>query len=105
MDLSPTHLSILERLVAARIGPITLPLYPNAICVYRDNFVAALLPSTTGGFSLLGEPGYLIDNKLAVAIERDGQKHFVFKQKSVRVTPELESQLQSFRTDLVNALA
>ena len=105
MDLSPKHLSILERLVAARIGPITLPMYPNAVCVYRDNFVAALVPSASGGFSLLGEPGYLIDNKLAVAIEREGKKHFVFKQKSIPITPDLEAKFQSFRADLSNALS
>jgi len=105
MDLSPHQLSILECLVAAKIGPITLPAYPSAICVYRDGFVAALVPHPSGGFSLLGEPGYLLDGKLAVAIEREGQRHFVFKQKSIPVTPDLAAKLASFRSDLSSALS
>jgi len=105
MDLSPHQVSILERLVAAKIGPITLPAYPSAICVYRDGFVAALIPNSSGGFSLLGEPGYLLDGRLAVAIEREGHKQFVFKQKSIPVTEDLANKLASFRSDLLSALS
>jgi len=105
MDLSPQQLSILERLVAARIGPIVLPTYSNAVCVSRDGFVAALVPTPDGRLTLLGEPGFLIDGKLAVAIEREGKRYFVFKQKSVPVTEDIAARLASFRSDLLSALA
>ena len=105
MDLSPQQLAMLERLVASGIAPLTLATYPNAVCVQRGTFAAALLPAPDGRLTMLGEPGYLIEGKIAVAILKEGKKHYVWKKKSIPATEETESELQSFRKDLLAAIS
>jgi hypothetical protein len=105
MDLSPQQSAILEGLFAAGFSFVALPLYPNAICVRRANFGALVAPDGQARLKLNGEPCYLIEGNLAVALTRAGKKQYVWKKKSVEATPETEAELQSFRRDLIAALS
>jgi hypothetical protein len=105
MELIPNHLQTLERLVAAGFAPMPPATYPNAMGIRRGPFAAMLRPTPAGGLEMQGEPYYLIEGNLAVAVVREGKKHYVWKKRSVPATAETEAELKTFRTDLLAALS
>jgi hypothetical protein len=104
-ELTSLQTAALERLVARGFRLVAFPLYATAIGVRRDSWAALLVPAENGALRLLGDPCYLIDGNLSVQVQRAGVRWFVWKNKSVEVTPELLAQLSRFADDLRDALS
>jgi hypothetical protein len=104
-ELTPTHIAILERLIAHGFTPVAFPLYASAIGIRRGSFAALLAPAEDEALKIMGEPCYVIGSNLAVRTRRNGQPVFVWKDKSISVTPKLLEELARFRADLAKVLA
>jgi len=103
-ELSPQHLSILERAVAQGFTPTAFPLYANAIGLRKGNCAALLEPLPAGGFHIFGEPFYLLEGNLTVRVNRAGRVWFVWKKLQVEATPERLAELDLFVKALNNLL-
>jgi hypothetical protein len=99
-ELTPAHVGILERLVASGFTPVAFPLYASAIGVRRGSFAALLVPAGEARLTQMGEPCYVIGSNLAVRTRRQGRPVFVWKDKSVEVTPAHLEELARFSSDL-----
>ena len=105
VELTPAHVAVLERLVAAGFVPVAFPLYSSAIGIRRGSTAALLVPDPSGvGLRLLGQPCYLLDGNLSVRVLRDGREWFVWKGKQREVAPELLAELSRFGADLAAVL-
>jgi hypothetical protein len=104
-ELTPHHTAALERLVARGFHLVAFPLYASAIGVRRDSCAALLVPVDGGALRLLGQPCYLIDGNLSVQVQRNGNSHFVWKNKSLPATSILLAQLSQFAQELQDALS
>jgi hypothetical protein len=104
LELKPHQVAILQHLATQGFAVTAFPMYGNAIGVQRGEFAALLAPAENAPLALSGEPCYLLQGNLAVAVIRDGKKFFTWKKQSVEATPELEEELQRFREDLVRVL-
>jgi hypothetical protein len=104
-ELTPAHIAILENLVVQGFTPVAFPMYANAIGVRRGSFAALLVPAGEATLKVLGEPHYAMGANLAVRTRRQGQEIYVWKEKSVEVTPELTEELARFSAELAAALA
>jgi hypothetical protein len=103
-ELTPAHVAILERLVAHGFTPVAFPLYASAIGVRRGSFAALLAPAGDSTLRIMGEPCYVMGSNLAVRTRLKGLPVFVWKDKSVAVTPKLLEELACFSSDLSSAL-
>jgi hypothetical protein len=99
-ELTPAHIAILERLVAQGFTPVAFPLYASAIGVRRGLFAALLMPAGDAALKVMGEPCYVVGSNLAVRTRRKGRDVFVWKDKTIEVTPELFEELARFSADL-----
>ena len=104
-ELTPAHIAILEQLVAQGFTPVAFPLYASAIGVRRGLFAALLMPAGDGALKVMGEPCYVVGSNLAVRTRRKGREVFVWKDKSIEVTPELLEELARFSVDLAVLMA
>ena len=104
-ELTPAHIAILERLVAQGFTPVAFPLYASAIGVRRGLFAALLTPAGDAALKVMGEPCYVVGSNLAVRTRRKGREVFVWKDKSIEVTPELLEELARFSADLAVLMA
>jgi hypothetical protein len=104
-ELTPAHIAILERLVAQGFTPVAFPLYASAIGVRRGLFAALLMPAGDGALKVMGEPCYVVGSNLAVRTRRKGREVFVWKDKTIEVTPELLEELARFSADLAVLMA
>jgi hypothetical protein len=100
LELSPSQVGTLERLVAEGFRPIRFPLYESTIAVAMGNCAALLKPTPEGTLRLLGSPSFLIDNNLTVRITRNGKSWFVWKKKELEVTVERQAELDNFNARL-----
>ena len=104
-ELTPAHIAILERLVAQGFVPVAFPLYASAIGVRRGSFAALLIPAGEAALKVMGEPCYVVGSNLAVRTRRKGREVFVWKDKTIEVTPELLEELARFSADLAAVMA
>lgn len=104
-EFTQGHIAIFERFVAQGFTPVAFPLYATAIGVRRGSFAALLVPSGDATLKIMGEPCYVMGVNLAVRTRREGREVFVWKNKSVEVTPELLQELQRFSADVDAMLA
>src|SRR5689334_961521 len=93
LALTPSHIAILERLIAQGFTPVAFPMYASAMGMRRGAFAALLMPADDKALKIMGEPCYVIGANLAVRTRREGRPVFVWKDKSVEATPAL---LQEF---------
>jgi hypothetical protein len=103
-ELTPAHIAILERMVAAGFTPVAFPLYASAIGIRRGQFAALLSPVGDAAMKLLGEPCYVMGSNLAVRARRNGRDVFVWKNKTVEVTPVHLEELAKFRAAIAKIL-
>jgi hypothetical protein len=103
-ELTPAHIAILERMVAAGFTPVAFPLYASAIGIRRGQFAALLSPDGNAALKLLGEPCYVMGTNLAVRARRNGRDVFVCKDQSVDVTPAHVEELAEFRAAIAKIL-
>jgi hypothetical protein len=104
MELSPQQLAILNRLHERGLEIVAFPMYESYVGVRRGNCGALLAPAGSGGFTIYGEPSYLVAGGLgARTIQSDGH-WFVRKKDKIAATPERTAELESFAAELVSAL-
>jgi hypothetical protein len=104
-EITPAHIVILEKLVAQGFAPVAFPLYASAIGVRRGAFAALLVPAGDAALKVMGEPCYVVGSNLAVRTRRKGREVFVWKDKTIEVTPELVEELARFSADLAVVMA
>ena len=103
MELTPAQIARLEKLLQSGFRFVTLPRYERYFGVERDGFVA-LVDVSGGGVGVFGQAGYLVGEGLAMLVEREAGKAFVWHERSVTATPELLAAYERFRADLGNLL-
>ena len=104
MELTAHQTGILERLRAHGFETVALPMYEQYIGIRRGNCAALLAPSGPDGFTVFGEPTYLVGGNLSVRILRSDGHYFVRKGEQVEATPERISELESFSAELAATL-
>jgi len=104
VELTEAHLRRLQSLLAVGFAPISFPLFTAQAGVQKYGFAALLQPVEAGRFQLAAQPGFLIEGNLAVLVEQDGERWFVWKSRRVRATPKLLADLGRFREELERAL-
>jgi hypothetical protein len=104
MDLTPQHLSILERLHSLGFEIVAFPMYANYIGIRKSDAAALLVAVPSGGFSLLTEPTILIDGNFSVRVIRNGRDLFVWKKQQLEASPVLLAELASFRSALLREI-
>jgi hypothetical protein len=78
-------------------------MYETYVGVRKGNCGALLAPAV-GGFTLYGDPSYLVGGQLSAhSIQSDGH-WFVRKKDKDAATAERTAELESFSAELVNAL-
>jgi hypothetical protein len=104
MELTHRQLAILSRLSDRGFEVVAFPMYESCVGVRRGNCGALLAPAESDGFTLYGEPSYLVAGGLSArTIQSDGH-WFVRKKDKVEASPERTAELESFAAELVNAL-
>lgn len=99
MDLNPSQIARLEKLLRAGFRFITLERYARYVGVERDGFVILIDPAD-GGLQMLGQPGYLIGDGIAMLVQRGDGMAFVWHGESVPATPEMLNSYERFRTEV-----
>ena len=89
MDLSQALEKLLQRGFRFR----SLEMFPRAVGIERDNFVALVEPTPEGGLGPLRASGYLLGGRIAVLVERGGRSFFQAKQQEV---PATEAMLEAY---------
>jgi hypothetical protein len=104
MELSPQQIEILTRLQKRGFDVVAFPMYESYVGVRKGNGGALLAPTGADGFTLYGEPSYLVAGGLSArTIQSDGH-WFVRKQDKLAATPERTAELEAFAAELVDAL-
>ena len=103
-DLSAQQTTVLERLRTRGFHFVAFPMYANYVGVKKGNCAALLAPVKAGGFTVFGEPTYLVAGNLSVRIIRGGRQWFVCKKESLEASPERLAELQHFLADLADLL-
>jgi hypothetical protein len=79
--------------------------YPRSMGAVRDGFCALLSATPDGHICFAGAAGYLLGDRIAVLVEREGRRSFQSKQNEVPVTPELLAAWRRFQSDLKELLS
>lgn len=104
MELTPSQLSILTRMQERGFEIVAFPMYESHVGVRKGNCGALLAPSGSDGFTLYGEPSYLVAGGLSArTIQSDGH-WFVRKKEKIAASPERTAELEAFTAELVNLL-
>jgi hypothetical protein len=104
MDLTPQHMSLLERLHARDFEIVAFPMYANYVGVRKGNCAALLAPIAAGRFQLHGQPAYLLGGNFSVRVTREGHDWFVWKKEKLEVNPARVAELENFTAQLSQAL-
>lgn len=100
LELTPQQVAVLEKLHGRGFQFVAFPLYASYIGVRRGNCATLLAPVEGGGMRVFGEPCFLVEGNLSVRVKRQAQDCFVWKQKSLEVTPEREEELKRFSAEV-----
>jgi hypothetical protein len=104
MELTSQQIATLDGLRSRGFEIVAFPMYDSYVGVRKGPCGALLRPDGEHGFSLFGEPSYLVAGQPSVrSIQSDGH-WFVRKQDRVPVTPERTAELDSFAAELADAL-
>ena len=93
LELSPRHISTLERLLATGFRPIAIPPYESALCMRKGDCAVVLAPAS-----------YLVDGNFGVRLKRGDDEVFVWKKSEIPATPERLEELAAFRRELMEIL-
>jgi hypothetical protein len=104
MDVTPQQLSILQRLQGHGFEVVAFPMYEQYVGVRKGNCGALLAPAGSDGFTLYGEPSYLVAGGLSARLIQSDGLWFVRKKDKLAATPERTAELDSFAAELVDAL-
>ena len=104
MELSRQQLGILTRLQQNGFEVVAFPMYETYVGVRKGNCGALLSPAGTEGFTLYGEPSYLVAGGLSARIIQSDGHWFVRKKDKLEASPERTAELETFAAELVDAL-
>jgi hypothetical protein len=104
LELSPRHISTLERLLATGFRPIAIPPYESALCMRKGDCAVVLAPVPNGGLKVLAPASYLVDGNFGVRLKRGDDEVFVWKKSEIPATPERLEELAVFRRELMEIL-
>jgi hypothetical protein len=104
MELSPTQLKILERLHHSGNEIVAFPMYANYVGIRKGNCAALLNPVASGGFTIYGEPSYLIGANFTVRVTRNNHEYFVWKKEKLEATDARVAELDAFAAELSQSL-
>jgi hypothetical protein len=104
MELTSQQTSLLERLRSRGFQIVTFPMYADYVGVRKGNCAALLAPIGSGGFSIYGQPAYLVDGNFSARIVQGNGHYFVSKKDKLEATPERKSELEAFSAELAEVL-
>jgi hypothetical protein len=104
VDLSPSQIAKLEKLIESSFRFVTIERFERYVAVERDGF-AALLDVERGQLRLLGMPGFRLGGGIGMLVERGEERAFVWHDQKVKATKDLLAAYNKFRTDLDNLLS
>ena len=93
-------MELLEKLAAEGFTLRTFPAYERHLGVEKYNCAALLEPTPEGRWRRFSSPGFLIDGHIALLVERQGRKFFVFKSKQLPAEGEPLAKLERFLVEL-----
>lgn len=93
-------MEFLEKLVAEGFMLRTFPAYERHLGVEKYNCAALLEPAPEGRWRRFSSAGYLLDGQIALLVERQGRKFFVFKSKQLAADGDPLAQFEKFLTEL-----
>jgi hypothetical protein len=98
-------MDFLEKLVAKGFTLQSFPAYERHLGVEKYNCAALLEPTPEGLWRRFSSAGYLLDGQIALLVERQGRKFFVFKTKQMLAEGEPLVQFERFLTELETILS
>jgi hypothetical protein len=98
-------MELLEKLMSGGFTLRTFPAYERHLGVEKYNCAALLEPTPEGKWRRFSSPGYLLDGQIALLVERQGKKFFVFKSKQVPAEGEPLASFERFSEELDAILA
>ena len=99
MDLKPSQVATLEKLLNAGFSFVTVERAERYLGVEREGFVALVEPAE-GRLKLFGQAGYLMSAGIGMLVERREGKCFVWHGQPLRATPEMLGRYEKFREEL-----
>jgi hypothetical protein len=102
-DLTSTQIATLERFLRAGFAFVTMERYARYLGVEKNGFIALLDPSG-GKLTVFSQVGYRLGEGVAMLVEREAGKAFVWKDQSVAATPELLAAYEKFKEELEKLL-
>lgn len=97
-------MEVLEHLLERGFSFRSFPAYPRHLGVVKDNCVALLELTPEGKWKQFSSAGYLVEDQIALLVERGGRPAFVYKSKQVPATEELLEKFRLFQQELESAL-
>ena len=104
MELTSRQTSLLERLSSEGFQLVAFPMYGDHVGVRKGNCAALLAPSGAEGFTIFGQPAYLVGGNFSVKMLQGDGHYFVSKKDKLEATPERNSELETFSAQLAEAL-
>ena len=103
-ELTPQHISLLERIRAQGFEIVAFPLYTNCVGIKKGNCAALLASVPPNQLRIFGAPSYLLAGNLAVRVVREGKEWFVWKERRLEVTKERQDEIAQFSRELSDLL-
>ncbi|OFW16381.1 MAG: hypothetical protein A3H27_10220 [Acidobacteria bacterium RIFCSPLOWO2_02_FULL_59_13] len=97
-------MDVLERLLQQDFSFRNFPAYPRHLGVEKYNCVALLEMTPEGQWRQFGAEGYLLEEQIALLVERQGQPWFVFKSKELLAEGEPLESYRRFQQELRGAM-
>lgn len=104
MELTPQQTGILTNLQKRGFIVVAFPMYESYVGVRKGNCGALLAPDGSHGFTVYGEPSYLVSGQPSARMIQSDGHWFVRKQEKVPATPERTAELENFAAELADAL-
>ena len=99
MDITASQVARLQKLLDAGFRFVSVERVERYLGVERDGFVALLEPSA-GRLRIFSQVGYRLHEGIAMLVEREAGKAFVWHDQEVPATPELLEGYRRFRAEL-----
>ena len=98
-------MDVLEALVTQGFTLRSFPAYERHLGVEKYGCAALLETTPEGGWKRFGSAGHLLNDQIALLIERGGRKYFVHKANQVPAEGEGLANFQRFLGELDAALS
>ena len=97
-------MDVLEKLVEQGFTLRSFAAYERHLGVEKYGCAALLEPTPEGGWKRFGSAGHLLNDQIALLVERGGRKYFVHKANQVPADGERLANFQRFLAELDAAL-